>query len=109
MVCLYFQVMEYVEDLKLFNHCAYGHEMNYRIACPMLKDMFDFLTKPQEKVARFSFSHAKTLIKFSARLGLFNQSGKKLTAFNYENKSQREWASSKFAGFSFNFTFLLYE
>ena len=106
---LYLQVLEYVEDLKLFNTCAYGDEWNYKIACPLFKDMFEFLTSESDVRVRFSFTHAKTTIKFLAHLGLFNELKEQLTAHDYKSKDEREWNSSSFAGFGFNFTFILYE
>lgn len=34
------KILEYAEDLKYYYNAGYGHEMNAKLGCPPLKDMF---------------------------------------------------------------------
>lgn len=34
------KILEYAEDLKYYYNDGYGHEMNAKLGCPPLKDMF---------------------------------------------------------------------
>lgn len=34
------EIVEYLDELKQWWKKSYGHELNYKIACPLLADMF---------------------------------------------------------------------
>ena len=39
-----FQVLEYHEELKYWYKAGYARDLNYKMACPLIKDMARLLT-----------------------------------------------------------------
>ncbi|XP_075220701.1 multiple inositol polyphosphate phosphatase 1-like [Lycorma delicatula] len=99
------EVLEYESDLKRYYRDSYGDKINYKQACPLIKDMLDYLTNgsswPQ---AVLSFSHSGTMIKFFSALNLYRDNEPLTSELNL----QRKWKLSTVDSFSSNFGTILY-
>ncbi|XP_071450920.1 multiple inositol polyphosphate phosphatase 1 isoform X2 [Hetaerina americana] len=105
------KVMEYNEDLEYYWIDGYGFEINYKQACPPLKDLLDrFRSRaaggdPQKKGV-FYFTHSGTLLKLISRLGLYKDE-EKLRSNNF-SKAYRKWRVSLLDSFGTNLAFILF-
>lgn len=104
-----FSVLEYTEDLDNYWIDGYGHDINHKQACPTVKDMFTFFrsSNSQQKAVLY-FSHAGTVLKMLAHLGLY-QDSEPLKASNFkEMVKARLWRVSRISSFASNIAFVLY-
>lgn len=109
------EIMEYREDLEYYYEDGYGYEINYKQACPIIKDVHDRFKQHVENVAGnpkgvFYFSHSGTLLKVLARLGLFKDS----TVMKHSNRKSREmrnreWRTSLIDSFATNIALVLFK
>ncbi|XP_057666688.1 multiple inositol polyphosphate phosphatase 1 isoform X1 [Diorhabda carinulata] len=103
------KVLEYGQDLKSYWQDGYGHELNYKQACPAIKDMINFLqTKNRFPRVNIYFTHSGTILKLLAHLGLYKDE-ETLTAKNYDTSSNRKWKTSLIDTFGSNLAFVTFE
>ncbi|XP_046397097.1 multiple inositol polyphosphate phosphatase 1 [Ischnura elegans] len=106
------KVMEYNEDLEYYWIDGYGYEINYKQACPPLKDLLDrfrsrALGKDSQKKGIFYFTHSGTLLKLISRLGLYKDE-EKLRSDNF-SLLKRKWRTSELDSFGTNLAFILFK
>lgn len=104
-----FKVLEYAEDLDYYWIDGYGYDINHQQACPTIHDMFTFFSSASsEKKAVLYFSHAGTVLKMLAHLGLYKDL-EPLRATNFhEMLGKRQWRVSSISSFASNIAFVLY-
>ncbi|CAL4111594.1 unnamed protein product [Meganyctiphanes norvegica] len=102
------KILEFWQDLKYYYEDGYGHEINYKIACPLVKDLihhFRSVTEDGDTTKGvFYFSHSEALIKMMTRLGLHHDD----TPLTHSSiDPDRLWRSSLHAPFGTNVAFTL--
>ncbi|XP_066585295.1 multiple inositol polyphosphate phosphatase 1-like [Prorops nasuta] len=101
-------VMEYKDDLFYYYEFGYGREINKRLGCPLVKDLFSHFSKLQmsmqndEPKGIFYFAHSATLQTFLAAMEIARDS-KPLKASNYNEQENRKWRTSLITPFASNF------
>ncbi|KAL0272173.1 UNVERIFIED_CONTAM: hypothetical protein PYX00_005253 [Menopon gallinae] len=99
------QVLEYVGDLEKYWQSGYGYEINYKQACPIVKDMFKHMTSEKEPRSTFYFTHSGTVLKVLAHLGLYRDRN----PLKHDNLSMdRLWRTSRIDAFATNIAFVLF-
>uniref|UniRef100_H2ZCE5 Multiple inositol polyphosphate phosphatase 1 n=1 Tax=Ciona savignyi TaxID=51511 RepID=H2ZCE5_CIOSA len=110
----FFEVLEYVSDLKHFYKTGYGFRINYLLACPLLEDIvrrLDASVEPNSKNGSvvLRFGHAETLIPLLCLLGLY-QDDVRLTAHNFpRHRHSRKFRTGTFSPFAGNVAIVLYK
>lgn len=75
------QLLEWLEDVRLYETQGYGAAINYEIAAPLLADIASALTsaaraeaagRPPLQRARLMFAHCETLTPLASLMGLFH-------------------------------------
>jgi len=104
------EVMEYLEDLEYYWIDGPGHEISWKPACVLMRDVyqnFNNVTKgAKEERGIFYFTHSGTVLKFLAYLGTHNDT-EHLRNDNFEQMKNRKWRTSKISPFAANINFLL--
>lgn len=104
------KILEYLEDLKYYYNHGYGYELNYKQACPPVRDIVnhyrDIMAGKATDTAALRFSHSGMMLKVLARLNLFHDR-RPLTADNYKKQKERQWRTSLIDSFSSNVAFVL--
>ncbi|KAG8227381.1 hypothetical protein J437_LFUL000389 [Ladona fulva] len=118
-------VLEYLYDLRYYYKAGYGHEINVKLGCPMVKDMVqrfrqlaaELQNKGQAPSGRsqssprgvFYFTHSKALLMLLARLGIAKD-GKTLTHADFSSTSAlgRKWRTSMISPFAANLAVVFY-
>lgn len=108
-------IVEYLYDIKYYWKRGYGHKINYKISCLLLKNLTGSIQEVVNAVEKseshthaiFHFSHAETVIPLLCIMGLFNDT-EPLLASNYERQKDRLFQSSNMAPFSGNVAVVLY-
>ncbi|XP_034252056.1 multiple inositol polyphosphate phosphatase 1-like [Thrips palmi] len=104
------KVMEYAEDLDNYWIDGYGYKINYEQACPTIKDMFNFFSSPDTKEkAIVYFSHAGTVLKMLAHLGLYRDDEPLLASNFNQMLHKRQWRVGQISSFASNIAFVLYK
>ncbi|XP_012271843.1 multiple inositol polyphosphate phosphatase 1 [Orussus abietinus] len=107
------KVLEYEEDLYSYYYSGYGREVNEKLGCPPLKDMFDHFRKLErgdfsgQPKGVFSFSHSTPLQLLMTTMGIAKDS-EPLTATNYNGMSKRKWRTSFLGPFASNIVAVFY-
>lgn len=109
--------LEFIDDLETYYESGYGNQINFQMACPLLRDIMDiFESKAKDasqltQRAHFRFAHAETLMPLISLLGLFKDSDPSVMSPQapHEKIAQRQWRSALFSSFSANLVFLLYK
>lgn len=103
------KVLEYAEDLDNYWIDGYGYEINYKQACPPIKDMFSFFSSSDTKErAVLYFSHAGTMLKMLAHLGLYRDAEPLLASNFNQMLHNRQWRVGQISSFASNIAFVLY-
>ncbi|KAF0289494.1 Multiple inositol polyphosphate phosphatase 1 [Amphibalanus amphitrite] len=105
------KVMEFDMDLEYYWVDSYGYELNYRQACPQVKD---FITKfnavrsspERQPLANMYFSHLGGVLKFITLLGVFNDT-RPLTSADFG--TSHAFRSSLASAFATNVALVLFE
>ncbi|XP_068629831.1 multiple inositol polyphosphate phosphatase 1 [Battus philenor] len=98
------EVLEYYIDLKHYWLDGYGHNLTYRQACMLMKNLFDRF-RGNGPDATFLFAHSGTLLKLLTHLQLY-KSERHLTGDSL--KKDRKWRASNIDCFASNLAFVLY-
>ncbi|XP_072944034.1 multiple inositol polyphosphate phosphatase 1-like [Epargyreus clarus] len=99
------QTMEYYHDLKHYWMDGYGHELTYRQACMLLKNLFESFSEKGPN-ATFLFAHSGTLLKFLTLLQMYKPETH-LTGDAIDH--DRHWKASHIDCFASNLAFVLYK
>ncbi|XP_028324741.1 multiple inositol polyphosphate phosphatase 1-like [Gouania willdenowi] len=112
------KVMEYASDLREFWKRGYGHEINSRASCVLLRDVFERLDreairskhdqKSIQTTATVQVGHADTLLPLLTLLGFFKDT-EALTSVNYASQANRAFRTSHMMPYAANFLFVLYK
>ncbi|KAI8521134.1 PHOsphatase [Branchiostoma belcheri] len=107
------QVLEYLSDLKSYWKHGYGHRLNYRPACHLLKEMLKpmegFVSGNESSLrAQFLFGHTETLVPLFSLLGLFKDATP-LRADNFAEHANRVFRTSQISPFGANLALVLYK
>lgn len=105
------KVIEFDMDLEYYWVDSYGYELNYRQACPQVKDFISKFnavrSSPQRQpLANMYFSHLGGVLKFITLLGVFNDS-QPLTSADFGR--QHAFRSSIASAFATNVALVLFE
>ncbi|XP_078494613.1 multiple inositol polyphosphate phosphatase 1-like [Ciona intestinalis] len=110
----FFEVLEYVSDLKHYYKTGYGFGINYHLACPILEDMLFKLDKAVQAGGSTNgsvvlrFGHAETLIPLLCLLGLYKDDVP-LTARSFSlHRNARKFRTGTFSPFAGNIALVLY-
>lgn len=104
-------VLEYLNDLKLYWERSYGRKINYEMACPLYKeitDSFERFFKNGKFHGVFRFAHTGTVTPLLTMLGLYNDSVPP-RADNFDQQSNRKLRFSRVVPMSANVAFVLYD
>ncbi|XP_075235471.1 multiple inositol polyphosphate phosphatase 1-like [Lycorma delicatula] len=107
------KILEFSEDLYYYYKLGYGMDMNQRLGCPPIRDMFMKLNDTvnrggiPEKKAYFYFSHSGLFQRMTAKLGMFKDPYP-IIQTSYINKT-RKWRSSFIDPFGSSFSAFLYK
>ncbi|XP_071444237.1 multiple inositol polyphosphate phosphatase 1 [Hetaerina americana] len=116
------KVLEYMQDLRYYYEAGYGHDINIKLGCPLVKDMVDRFralakeledgkrssgTRNEQPRGIFYFTHTKALLMLLARLGIAEDE-QKLTHTDYRSAREREWQTSQLSPFSANLVMVFY-
>jgi multiple inositol-polyphosphate phosphatase/2,3-bisphosphoglycerate 3-phosphatase len=111
-----FLTLEYAEDLINYWTKGYGYELNYRIACPLLKEIIVIMDGKINRSAeyfvelgKFRFAHAETLLPLIALLGLYRDDAPLRANSSLECIQNRKWRTSVISPYAANLAFILYE
>ncbi|XP_066913756.1 multiple inositol polyphosphate phosphatase 1-like isoform X2 [Clytia hemisphaerica] len=110
------RVLEYADDLEKFYTSANpNNPLTYQIACPLLKDMLDYLQASRDGdtmlVGIFRSAHSTAMLMMYTLLGL-NKQHVPLRSENFQqilNWRRQYFRSSQITPFAANFYFVLYE
>lgn len=78
-------LLEWMDDVRLYETQGYGATINYQIAAPLLADIAKSLKKAAGKpgkpvqLARLMFAHCETLTPLATLMGLFKPTGQEAT------------------------------
>lgn len=102
-------VLEYHEDLKLYQKTGYGFDINSRVACKAvvnLLDHFDSTTSPYN--VSVSFARATTIQLFLTALGAHKNETVKPSNDSMAGMSDRKWKSSQISPYAANLAVVKY-
>ena len=108
------RVIEYLHDLDYFYSYSAGHELNYKMYCPLVSDIYHSLqdaryNKTGAYTGVFRVAHQETLESLLTLLGVYIKHGETLKASNYEKMKNRTFRSACMAPYSGNLYFTLYK
>lgn len=130
----FFQILEYLEDLKYYYENAYGNPIGERMGCPILKDLINnfkyewtknaIIIKHNWKnylllyrdIARgkagplgiFYFGHSPNVLSLVTRLGI-RKDMTPLLSTNFEEMKNRSWRTSLIDPFASNVISVFYK
>uniref|UniRef100_T1IUT4 Multiple inositol polyphosphate phosphatase 1 n=1 Tax=Strigamia maritima TaxID=126957 RepID=T1IUT4_STRMM len=103
-----FELLELIKDIDFYMRFGYDSEINYKQACPIVRDIVQTMQWVVEDSVASSvairFSHSGAMVKLFARLGLFNDS-KSIVDLN----EKRAWRTSFLDPFSSNLCLVLFK
>ncbi|XP_050424219.1 multiple inositol polyphosphate phosphatase 1-like [Adelges cooleyi] len=109
------EVLEYVEELYMFNTVGYGNDFHPQLAAPMYKRL---LVSLQEKVGEkvgenrpkgvFYFANTENVLSMYVALNL-GRGDQTLNAENYRGMKDLSWRTSKIGPWAANFMAVLYK
>ncbi|XP_024947003.1 multiple inositol polyphosphate phosphatase 1 isoform X3 [Cephus cinctus] len=107
------QILEYQEDLYYYYYTGPSREINARVGCPPLQDMFQHFQKLEgseyshQPKGIFYFTHSGSLQTTMTALGIAKDKVP-LTASNYKEMSKRLWRTSEIGSFATNIVAVFY-
>lgn len=101
-------VLEYLDDLKFYEQSGYGHEINARVSCNLVKDMLHKLDSDDDPDAVAYFAHSNTIETLLTALGI-NKDTIPLTSKNFESMENRKWKTSVINPFASNLVAVKFE
>ncbi|XP_028400501.1 multiple inositol polyphosphate phosphatase 1-like [Dendronephthya gigantea] len=105
------EVMEYLNDLKIYWSYGRGRKINYKMACLLYKkiiESFEQYMRRRRPSGVFQFAHTGTVVPLLTSLGLFTDD-LPLRADNFIVQGKREFRPSNIVPMSANVAFVLYE
>lgn len=107
-------VIEYLYELDYFYAYSAGHKLSYRMACPLLSDIYRTLedarnSKNGAYAGIFRVGHQETLVPLLTLMGVYVKRGERLRASNYEDMRNRTFRSACMAPYSGNVYFTLFK
>lgn len=104
-----YKIFEFIKDLKTYWTDGYGNSLNYKQACPVLVDMFEFFTDKRQKYKISAyFSHTSNILKTLALLNIIEDKSP-LRYDTFEKSKNRNWRTSLINTFATNLAFILYD
>ena len=104
-------VLQYLQDLETYYESSYGHELSYKIICPLVADITDtlasFTAGNRLPLGIFRFTHSGTVIALLTALNLYKDP-LPLRADNYAKQSARKFRTSEISPMAANAAFILY-
>ncbi|XP_023245897.1 multiple inositol polyphosphate phosphatase 1-like [Copidosoma floridanum] len=107
------KTLEYLEDLDYYYYSGPGREINTKLGCPLMKDLFDHFRNLErgnfnnEPKGVFYFSHTVTLQTLLDALGT-NKDPTPLRADNYRSMYKRSFRTSTLGSFASNLIAVFY-
>ncbi|RZF39725.1 hypothetical protein LSTR_LSTR011134 [Laodelphax striatellus] len=101
------EILDHADDIRKYYRHGYASEINYRQACPLVKDLINFLGDDSQETpqSQFLFSHSGSILKFITAMGLFRDE----THLTKNNLLKRRWRGSYIDAFGSNFASVLYK
>ncbi|XP_053393573.1 multiple inositol polyphosphate phosphatase 1-like [Mercenaria mercenaria] len=116
-------VLEYGQDLLKYYEYSYGHQNNSKMACPLVRDIFNTLDSAINRTwnyfkeadgyekryvgAKFYFGDSDTLIPLLTALGMYKDPNP-LLASNMKAMQDRKFKTSQISSFASSVAFILY-
>ncbi|XP_031777741.1 multiple inositol polyphosphate phosphatase 1 [Nasonia vitripennis] len=107
------KVLEYLEDLDYYYYSGPGREINSKLGCPLLKDMFTHFRNlesgsyREEPKGIFYFGHTVTLQSLLAALNI-GKDNTPLLASNFHQNGRRSFRTSVLGSFASNLIAVFY-
>ncbi|XP_055845414.1 multiple inositol polyphosphate phosphatase 1-like isoform X2 [Episyrphus balteatus] len=101
-------VLEYLDDLVVYQTSGYGHEINSRVSCNLAKDMLKKLDNDDDPDAVAYFAHSTTIETLITALGI-NKDTVPLKANNFASMTDRKWKTSIIDPFASNLVAVKFE
>ncbi|RZF35964.1 hypothetical protein LSTR_LSTR005377 [Laodelphax striatellus] len=106
------KLMEYSRDLWHYYKSGYGSELNYKIGCPAVRDMYErferLANNEPEKNGVFYFTHSTAVNTVLTRLGIAKDPFQ-LKHDNYFSSLKRKWQTSLIGPFNANLQAIFYK
>lgn len=112
------KVLEYQNDLNYYYKSGYGNSMNQRMACPLVKDMFEKFSKTATlqnptltdigALGSFYFSHTTMILLLLTRLDIAHDKVP-LDHDNFATQNKRLWRTSLIDPFAANLAAVFYK
>ncbi|XP_033215557.1 multiple inositol polyphosphate phosphatase 1 isoform X2 [Belonocnema kinseyi] len=108
------RTLEYREDLNYYYYTGPGRDINAKLGCPPMKNMFEHFRKlegdnySEEPKGIFYFSHTVTLQTLATLLGIYDNH-EKLLASNFKYMAKRQWRTTFVGPFATNFIAVFYK
>ncbi|CAH0563865.1 unnamed protein product [Brassicogethes aeneus] len=107
------KLLEYAEDLISYYEAGYGNEINQKVGCGPLKDMYERFQKTVDgygdgNKATFLFTHSDTIAATLSAMGIAKDP-QPLRADNYYQQTRRMWKQSNILPYASNLVAVLYQ
>uniref|UniRef100_A0A8D8Y336 Multiple inositol polyphosphate phosphatase 1 n=1 Tax=Cacopsylla melanoneura TaxID=428564 RepID=A0A8D8Y336_9HEMI len=112
------KVLEYYNDLNYYYKAGYGNTLNQKLACPLVKDMFDKFSKTATlrdptltdigALGSFYFSHTTMILLLLTRLDIAHDKVP-LDHDNFATQNKRLWRTSLIDPFAANLAAVFYK
>ena len=105
------EVMEYLNDLKIYWSYGYGRKINYKMACQLYRritESFQRYIRRRKPSGVFQFAHTGTVLPLLTSLGLYTDD-LPLRADNFIVQGNRKFRPSNIVPMSANVAFVLYK
>ena len=107
------KVLEFYEDLEYYHKNGYANDLNYKMSCPLIRDLTDTFNEnvTDRPLGTFYFSHSEALLPFLALFGLYRDESGSLTHDSFETEAARNRAyrTSLIGSFSTSMAFVLFD
>ncbi|KAL7290244.1 hypothetical protein TKK_0015946 [Trichogramma kaykai] len=106
-------ILEYTEDLEEYYKSGPGREVNSKLGCPLLNDMFDHFKNLErgnfnnEPRGIFYFAHSTTLLNLLSSLDI-RKDTTPLLSHNYHSMERRRFKTSEIDAFASNLVAVFY-
>ncbi|CAB0036380.1 unnamed protein product [Trichogramma brassicae] len=106
-------ILEYTEDLEEYYKSGPGREVNAKLGCPLLNDMFDHFKNLErgnfnnEPRGIFYFAHSTTLLNLLSSLDI-RKDTTPLLSHNYHSMERRRFKTSEIDAFASNLVAVFY-
>eukprot|EP00727_Mastigamoeba_balamuthi_P007501 m51a1_g3371 hypothetical protein (417) ;mRNA; f:460301-461722 len=104
--------MEFVEDLDKYYTSGYGIPVSYKIAAPLVQNIFKYVDDVVAETAgtpkaKLMFAHAETMLPLKALLGMHKDAQPLTASWTEEQRNARHWRTSTISTMATNLAFVV--